>query len=423
MSKLGHFLLILLLLSQTVMLDATENEWGICSEQECAIYCKKLYKKIANVAPISCDLSFLIADIKYTDGQVKICEFGEGNESRFEGHDFMYGKGTIWSNFWKYIKPFQLPIWYVGPKLYEQARGHDYSDTQEICYQEFLAAKGRHCVDIAHLEQDSLFRQLHNHYHRSTHDLSMAQGLFIFRHHDSSSVNFQAIRKLNKSLLIMDSATAPFVNNKYFTNILFNDPELAIFKPKFLLCKKKYDKDLALLIKKALPCQRYVIKPLEEFKGRGIMIIDEKDLDTTLYKILYMNGVARKGEKAHSKYESSGHWKRDRSPYFLVEEYCPSKTVIIDNKSYDPTMRVAFVLTYNNDEIKVHYLGAYWKIPLFSLEDNVKLTKQHKSWGLNPAQVAPEDLAKVQELLDTCLPKVYKKMIGLINSENPTGLI
>ena len=422
MNKVKHCLVLLLFLSQTFLLHATKDEWGICNQQECAIYCKKLYTKIANVAPIACDISFLIADIKYSDGHLKICEFGQGNESRFEGHDFMYGKGTIWSNFWKYIKPFNLPIWYVGPTLYEHAKGHDYSDTQEVAYQEFLATKGRHSKDIAHLEEDDLFRQLRSHYCTPTPELAMAQGLFIYRHHDAASPSIQALRKLNKRLLIMDSATAPFVNNKHFTNILFNDPELAIFKPKFLLCKKKYHRDLALIIKKALPCQRYVIKPLEEFKGRGVMIIDEKDLDTTLYKILYTNGVLRKGEKAHSKYESSGHWKRDRSPYFLVEEYCPSKTVIIDNKSYDPTMRVAFVLTYNNDEIKVHYLGAYWKIPLFSLEDNVKLTKQHKSWGLNPAQVAPEDLAKVQQLLDTFLPKVYKKMIGLINQANQLRL-
>ena len=79
-------------------------------------------------------------------------------------------------------------------------------------------------------------------------------------------------------------------------------------------------------------------------------------------------------------------------------------------------MRVAFVLTYHASEVKVHYLGAYWKIPLFSLEDTVKLTKKHKSWGLSPAEVAAEDLAGVYQLLDCCLPKLYIKMITLINA-------
>ncbi|MFA6527021.1 MAG: hypothetical protein WCT20_01205 [Candidatus Babeliales bacterium] len=403
-------------LFQSLTLYAAQPNWGICNEQECATYSKKLSLKIAAIAPITCDISFLIADIKYTDGQLKICEFGEGNDSRFEGHDFMYGKGTIWSNFWNYIKPFGMPIWYVGPKLYEKPRGHDYSDTSEICYPDFLAAKGRHIFSAKYLKDDPLFKRLARNYCHATTDLATAQGLFIFRHNNSSSESFQSIHKLNKRLLIMDSVTAPFVNNKYFTNILFDDPELKHFKPGFLLCKKKYNEHLAELIKKALPCPRYVIKPLEEFKGRGVMIIDEKDLDATLYKILYINGVLHRNEKAHSKYECSGHWKRDTSPYFLIEEYCPSKTVRLNDKSYDPTMRVAFVLTYNKGEIKTHYLGAYWKIPLFSLEDNVKLTKKHKSWGLNPAEVSPDDLAKVEQLLDTCLPKLYAKMIAMINT-------
>lgn len=416
MNKQLTYIAFLILICSHFILHATQQDWGICSPHEKTEYCQKLSAKMHAVAPITCDISFLIADIKYTDGQLKICEFGEGNESRFEGHDCMYGKGTIWSNFWNYIKPLGLPIWYVGPTLLEHANDHDYSDTQEICYPEFIAAKGRHVTSFGKLKDDQLYQQLIQQHCTTTTDLNKAKGLFIFRHQDSSSNNFQSIRKQNARLLVMDSATAPFINNKYFTDMLFEDAELEAFKPRHVLCKKKYHKKLAELIKTTLPCQRYVIKPLEEFKGRGVMIIDEKDLDTTLYKILYINGVLHRGEKAHKKYESSGHWKRDKAPYFLVEEYCPSKTVILNNKSYDPTMRVAFVLTYQAGEVKVHYLGAYWKIPLFSLEDTVKLTKKHKSWGLNPAEVAAEDLLHVQSFLDCCLPKLYTKMITLINA-------
>jgi hypothetical protein len=234
---------------------------------------------------------------------------------------------------------------------------------------------------------------------------------------DSSNDHYQAIRKFNPRLIVLNSATSPFVNNKYFTNILFDTDDLKPFKPRFVLCKKKYHKELAAKVIQAIPCSRYVIKPLNEFKGRGVIIVDADNLDKTLYKILYINGIKKRGQHAHSKYETYGHWKRDKHNYFLIEEWCPSKTIVLKGKPYDPTLRVAFIIAYNQGNIDLHYLGAYWKIPLYSLKDKVKLTKCHKSWGLSPARVSDDDLAQVYALLDQCLPKVYMKMINLINAQ------
>ncbi|MCA9508924.1 MAG: hypothetical protein KC505_10935, partial [Myxococcales bacterium] len=60
------------------------------------------------------DVSFCMADVKFDGENLKILEFGDCAESMFTGYNTLYGKGAVWAEFWRYLKKFRVPIWYVG---------------------------------------------------------------------------------------------------------------------------------------------------------------------------------------------------------------------------------------------------------------------------------------------------------------------
>ena len=372
-----------------------------------------LKQKFKNIPQVTADISFLMADLKYKDGQIKICEFGEGTLSRFKGHDKMFGKGTLWSMFWQHVGQFKLPLFYVGPPFGPQGAQ---DDRTEIGYNDFIKVGGCYIQNLSNLEQYKPFIKAAS---RSFNPIDVAghKGLLVFRYGDASRKVFQDFRKAHPGFLVLNTVPAPYVNNKYFTNILFQEPFFEKYKPKFMLCETKYYQELAAQIQERLGCTKFVIKPLGEFKGRGVIIVDADKLDQTLRIILHN----KKGQwRSVDKYidELYNYWHhviRSNNSHFLVEEYCPSKTIELEGKLYDPTMRVVFALQYSEGTMHVTYFDAFWKFPTRALSDEVSLTEKHKSLGTIPLPVSDEDKKDVINILNGFLPQLYEKMIRLIN--------
>ncbi|MBY0353916.1 YheC/YheD family protein [Candidatus Babeliales bacterium] len=373
----------------------------------------KLHKKFLNYRTgIKADISWLIADLKFKDGKVKICEFGEGTRSRYKGHDAMHGKGTMWKFFWDYLKQFNLPPYYIGPAIFSV------DDRREIRFEQLSELGGKTMYRTADLAHVAPFKS----HKRKNNCLTLADhtGLLMFRHIDASGASILDFKNRNRDLLVLNAAVAPFVNSKYLTNILFLEEEFAPYKPKFVLCSKEYSSDLAEKIHKKLDCQRYVIKPLYEFKGRGIIMADQEDLDTVLQCMLDKNSLQEeKNKKMYaSDRELFDFWHKSKKQHFLVEEYCPSNIMTIKDSVYDPTMRLVFTLHYDQGQVHITYLDAFWKIPTRSLDrTNCSLTQRCKSKGTIPAMVSDDDYRAVKAQFDAFMPSLYKKMIDLINGD------
>jgi hypothetical protein len=231
------------------------------------------------------------------------------------------------------------------------------------------------------------------------------------------------LRKRHKNILVMNAASAPFVNNKYTTAVLFaGDEELQNFRPRSLLCKKSYSPDLAASIQRKIPAKRYVIKPLDAFKGCGVIMVEADQLDVILRTILTRSQAMPKDFTVHYNGYSYtdrtySYWRDYRLPHFIVEEFCESKILIHEGKSYDPTMRVVFVLRYFNQAVQLDYLAAYWKLPLKSLDEVGSLTEKYKSVGIIPLDTSPEEREVVYGQLDKLLLPLYHKMIRAINNK------
>lgn len=396
------FLILILSIYTTQKIHATNQ--NNCIDQ--------LNKKIAAMAPITEDISYLIADLKFDGTQVKICEFGEVTRSRFKGYDHMVGKGTIWKHFWQTLDEHPFSKWYIDKHLVTR-----FSDAEkEIAFNYLLTHNGHIAESVDAFIQNRTINSLKK---------KNVKDIVVFRHLDASSQPVEAFRQKNKNVIVLNAATAPFVNGKYTTEVLFQDLNLREFRPEGVLCQKHYTPMLALAIQNSIPSEHYVIKPLNAFKGCGVIMVEKEQLDNVLKKILNPDKslLDTNFTVNHNGYtytdKTLSHWAKYKQPYFTVEKMCLSKVVEVNGKRYDPTMRVVFVLRYFNKKIKVDYLASYWKLPLKHLDEEGTCTEKHKSVGIIPVHTTDEEKRATYASLNKLLPKMYAKMINIINNKAP----
>jgi len=77
-----------------------------------------------------------------------------------------------------------------------------------------------------------------------------------------------------------------------------------------------------------------------------------------------------------------------------------------------------FILTHSNQEVDVHLLGGYWKLPMVPVDttqSNVSLTIRHKSkvkpGAPSAARISKQDFSSVKNILKAMLPFVYINML------------
>ena len=131
----------------------------------------------------------------------------------------------------------------------------------------------------------------------------------------------------------------------------------------------------------------------------------------------YLKAILKEKSKlTGSPYQDLLYWQTDDNENFYVQEYVPSKKIIVNEKEYDPTMRVAFFLNHDQGVITVHVVAGYWKIPSKGLNEVGTLTEKHitrPSSGklFTGIPVRSQDFKQVKELLVQVLPALYTKML------------
>jgi hypothetical protein len=360
--------------------------------------------------PLPVDISFCIADLKFDGQNLKICEFGEGCHSKFRGFNKLYGTGRAWELFWIYMSQFNLPIWYVGAS-------HDQKFKDEISYDTFTQCGGRFIGSIEALLKNKNFLNLVGYGDiKNRSSISNYKAIICVKHFNVETKEF---RDKFPNVLIWDLGTAGYVNSKHKTTLLFEDDELSKYRPRAWLVKREagstysrtYAQSAADQILEDKKVDYYVIKPVNGTMGQGILFVQGKNLQKTLAFVLKM------GKKNKNKEKDLSYWGMNKSSYCLVEEFVASKTVIADNIPYDPTMRVIFVLCYDNNIPRIDILGAYWKTPPLALNEKGHFIEKHKSHAAKQMHTAipvdPEDYQKVTEIMHEFMPKIYAKMLHI----------
>jgi len=352
------------------------------------------------------DISCMIVDLKYNPDKehpIKILEFGRLEMSRFKGHNSLYPPGIIWTKFWNYLNSFELPIWYAG---------YGYPNDHILRSLDYLKElNGTHKHTFAEIKQDGQFIQAKNKkINTQTFDptqIKNYKGIIISKCHTGNALI--KLRKKYPNFIIVNNKSVLYCANKHKASKLFNNQELIHYKPKWKTYPAKYTSRLANQILKDLQTDTVVIKPTTSSKGRGIIIVDKKDLDKTLKKIFKDKTKTKKHPDIAYNY-----WATHKKKIFLVESCEKSKPIVINNKNYDGTMRIIFIITQNNNNINFEIISSYWKLPLKSLDQQGTLLEKHKSKikekQICSARASDKDIKNIEKILKSILIKIYKKM-------------
>lgn len=348
------------------------------------------------------DVCFMIADLKYNAKQgVKICEVQQACLSLFNGDGFQNPEQeSIYKELLKSLSLYNKNGWIVAHSIADKNVVSTLTDSPFWHSPEDLIA----------LFSDHHFLNQAKQPVIDIHDLSSYQGFLYINWAQLSAID--DFEKRFPGMIVMDKSSFPFWIDKYQMTRLFREDELlATFKPKWGNYKKEYTKELATQIADDLQCDIFVIKPRGEFQGRGVIIVQKHQLDDTLFYI-----TTKSGPLADSKDPAYTSWKNDAFDSFIVEEFVSSDPIIIshlENKTYQPTMRVAFLLVYDKQGHHVHFLGGYWKTPALSLDEEGDFMQKNKDICKSPyyCAVDPKTMKSAQKELSIALPILHAQML------------
>jgi hypothetical protein len=348
------------------------------------------------------DVCFMVADLKYNARQgIKICEIQQASLSLFNGDTFrMEEEESIHKELLRTLSLSNKNGWIVADGM------ADKNIVSALTHSSFWQSP----QDMIALVSDSNFMNRAKQSATDIYDLSSYQGFLYVNGSDLCVIDDFAQRF--PGMIVIDKSSFPFWIDKYQMTQLFAEDELlSTFKPQWGNYKKIYTQDLAAQIGNDLQCDTFVIKPRGEFMGKGVIIVQRQDLDEVLFYI-----ITKKGILAENKDPAYAAWKKDSFDSFIVEEFVASDAIAIphlENRMYQPTMRVAFLLVYNKQCHNVHFLGGYWKTPPLSLDEEGDFMQKNKDICKPPyyCAVDPEIMQLVQKGLSIALPVLHKKML------------
>lgn len=227
--------------------------------------------------------------------------------------------------------------------------------------------------------------------------------------------NFNSYRKAYPGILFIDAVTLPYWRDKYKMNALFElNDELKQYKADWRLYPKKYDPLLSERIQEEIPSEFYVIKPRSEILASGVIVVASTDLDGVLQMILEPSASLEK--HPDQKYS---YWWKNKDDTFLIEKYYTSDPLTFSvpdgtEYHYDATMRLAFILQYDQGNTTYQCLGGFWKLPSKALEEEGTLNEKRISCCKPPfyRAVDLDLLSQVNAQMERAMLLLYETMLN-----------
>lgn len=358
------------------------------------------------------DISFLVADFKYSQEHgLKICEVQHGSLSAMGGDLHIAGEdGNISPEFANFFMRFPIKKWGSGliyPPLKNSLRDKGWQVEQSL----------------RTILNDPLFLRCGS---LNPEDPSVIASYGGLLYADFEIVrNFKSYFHTYPGILFVNAAIFPYWNDKYTMNMLFDSKdELRAYKAEWRLYPKKYDPLLSQRIQEEMPSELYVIKPRREGLANGVIVVACSELDAVLHMILEPAGCLKK--HPDKKYS---YWYKNIDDSFIIEKYyisdylcfsCPLEEKRDDTNTYhyDATMRVAFIMQYEEEKMTYHSLGGFWKLPAKALEEEGTLNEKRISCCKPPfySAIDPVLLKEVNIYLERAMLLLYEIMLNKLNS-------
>ena len=359
------------------------------------------------------DISFMVCDLKYSQEHgIKICEVQHGALSALNGDIYLNGgNGSISPAIANFFDQFPMQKWVTRISFTPLKNS--------------LVDKGwMTCQSIKALTKNPTFQKYGTIPPENPFSISSYAGIVYATCNIVNSID--TYREAYPGVLFLDAAAVPYWKDKYKVNALFRaSSELSNFKADWELYPKKYDPQLAARIQQNMPSDLYVIKPRGEFLGNGVIIVANNELDTVLKMILEPKPSLQKHPN-----ERYSYWSDNKDNTLLIEKFYMSDCLQFahslhddpdgiplkmgGNYHYDATMRIVFMLMYDEGIMSYHSLGGYWKLPFKALEEEGSVNEQRISCGDPPFyQVIDPDLfTEVSAQLERGMIMLYEVMLN-----------
>lgn len=346
--------------------------------------------------------TFMIADLKHNEEEgIKICELQSGTFSAFRGYDWLAGEpGLVPKRVIQMLSQFNHKL-FVDPYTIEESAIRQEMKNEHIPmirkYTDLIKSKS--FLELAELPVENPY------------DLSSYHVLLIAKK-SYFKKQLESFREKFPNVLILDVDCFPWWRNKHKMTTLFQDsPELEALKPKWKLVEKTMSQAELAKSSQWFEADYVVIKPLSSLLGKGVIVLKRSELP----KILTL--ICKEKSKLKDHQDKTYHyWATHQSNELIIEEFHYSDPVYVehlDNKPYDGTLRIAFMLWLHKGEIHMDFVEAHWKLPYKSLIEEGTFMQLHKSYDHVPhfACIDQERLENIQDTLRKTMPMIYLKML------------
>ncbi len=380
---------------QTSVLSA--EDLAVASEPTLITFDQKLVNAPA-------DITFAVADIKYNQGNFKIIECGAGPYSGLREHQIYINNkihrqiSPYWNIVAHILKKYSIPVWLVGN-----------SPHANFTYFEQITSKKQSTFDDLIHHQSPLFPDITTIPKPKT--IAEHKGIVIHRigrRTPRSDEPCKMFKKKYPCFMLLNS-NSNYFSSKAATYRLFEEAGLHNFIPRYAIYPATYTKTLAQKILADLgSVEKLIIKPLNMLRAIGVGVTTAENLDAHLQHMF--------GTQSYAPYEekSIGYWRKHKPTHFIASEFVSSQPFLCNNKKYEPTLRVSFLMMHEKGNIAIHIIGGCWQIPPRAINDRTESLTQ--CYATDPDRhetdegglIALDDLNKIKSLLAPVLAQVYK---------------
>lgn len=353
--------------------------------------------------PLPVDVSFLIVDAKYNEERgAQICEIQHGGLSGFTGNVNLHErKDRIVEKLVDRLsslfeRSFVMPHAFVDPTIVRLLSAH---------------SKWIHITELKDFETNGYFLKKATRNPKDPFDISSYHGLVCIS--PVMRMDRDQFRLQYPGVILIDNAFYSYATSKFkMTEFLMEHPFTKAHKPKWGLYHKN-EIDLAERIDREIGSDLYVLKPIDEFNGKGVIIFKKEDLKITLDYLF-----KRKSNGLFINDKAYDYWRTASESEFIVEEFIDVEPVSVphlDDNLYCPTLRMAFLLIYSKNTIEIATLGGYYTLPRKALNEPGSLNEQYKSYVVPPhfAKADPEIQEKAEIQIKEALKIVYQRLLGI----------
>jgi len=367
---------------------------------------------------ISPDISLFVADLKYSDTEIKFLDISTEKLLMPSTIHNAPKPRKIWKKVWDYLDSFNLPVWLICDKTFYK-KNHD---LYALNY--FKNKSGYWLPDLPKLAQDNLFNKIaYNAKDIRKTIISDYSGIIMLEHKPISNNLLALFKKKFPQFLIINLSAKNFTTNKITQTRLFSSEKLKRYIPKRQILQKHYYPNLAKKLAATLGTNRFVIKPSCSIKGNGILAPHINNLDSTLKNILQKKHALRSINN-NSFYNppyplARDYWNYDRNSHFIIENFISSKSINFEGKKYDPTLRIFFALKYDNQKIYLDIFEGFWLLPAKSINDSGNFEDKHMAMysPYNPIPktipITKHKFSLIKGKLKNVLPDLYWNILML----------